>query len=437
MPYKTSYDLFEAWVERCLKDSRSLLFDEPDIWTEANIDKTRQTMLKRLIEGSRKRWEEKLEIQFSDSDDKTWLMLCDLATLHYCPNSHVNNLIFFEKIVNKQKMNYEEIRKKTKSVQDTSGVARMGYDYNRHLWFSIGYWSCFALKYKQNQNLREIVEKLIQGQPCWEESERMFHVKNIIDDEFKQDMNDKPVNEKNKPHSNILLHMLCPKYHYRMFSFRDRADCMSTFSKYLNGKEKTENERIYTISEKLKQDPSLEIEDSPSLGESRFVNFYIEPLKSRWKKGKIVYKQERINTAKPLEQKELDKRGSRPVKTEKVSQKLTYKTDNRISGTVLRNASFKCEFDETHETFKKNKTDYPFVEAHHLIPMAKAGEFYPIQIDRAENIVALCPNCHRAVHLGNKEEKEIRLKKLYDMKIDGLREKGFNITFKKLMQFYK
>ena len=38
MPYKTVHDLFEVWVERCLEKDNSLLFDEPGLWNEENLN---------------------------------------------------------------------------------------------------------------------------------------------------------------------------------------------------------------------------------------------------------------------------------------------------------------------------------------------------------------------------------------------------------------
>ena len=46
-----------------------------------------------------------------------------------------------------------------------------------------------------------------------------------------------------------------------------------------------------------------------------------------------------------------------------------------------------------------------FVEVHHLIPMEKQNDFED-SLDVPENIVALCPNCHRKIHLASKSEKQ-------------------------------
>ena len=60
---------------------------------------------------------------------------------------------------------------------------------------------------------------------------------------------------------------------------------------------------------------------------------------------------------------------------------------------------------ENHATFESiHGTQY--LEAHHLIPMKAQKDFLSenINLDRLENIVALCPNCHKAVHYGTRSE---------------------------------
>ena len=69
-----------------------------------------------------------------------------------------------------------------------------------------------------------------------------------------------------------------------------------------------------------------------------------------------------------------------------------------------------CELDNSHKTFQQeNSRNY--VEGHHAIPM-HAQEDFEHSIDVPENIVALCPNCHRKVHLSNVETKNEIVHKL-------------------------
>lgn len=109
--------------------------------------------------------------------------------------------------------------------------------------------------------------------------------------------------------------------------------------------------------------------------------------------------------------------------------------DANISFTALYSANFKCENDNSHETFVSDKTGHQFVEAHHLIPMEFQSEF-DVSIDVPENIISLCPNCHRAFHNSSKEFKEILVDKFYKSRINLLRQRSIEIEKEKLLEYY-
>ena len=71
--------------------------------------------------------------------------------------------------------------------------------------------------------------------------------------------------------------------------------------------------------------------------------------------------------------------------------------DAQVKEAALNNADFLCENDNTHQSFIwKRYSDKQYVEGHHLIPMNAQDDFRDINLDRTENIFALCPACHRA-----------------------------------------
>lgn len=112
-----------------------------------------------------------------------------------------------------------------------------------------------------------------------------------------------------------------------------------------------------------------------------------------------------------------------------------YKTNPRISKTALQLSDFKCEIDKDgHITFMA-KIGRPFMEAHHLVPM-KAQKDFSVNLDRVENIVSLCPNCHSAIHLGNDATRLDCLRKLYEQRVSKLRAVGINISFGDLFSKY-
>lgn len=112
-----------------------------------------------------------------------------------------------------------------------------------------------------------------------------------------------------------------------------------------------------------------------------------------------------------------------------------YSTDYRISKTALSIASFQCEIDSTHKTFKtKYKIDY--AEAHHLIPMKEQKNYPTVNIDRTENIICLCPTCHRAMHYAENSYRDERIKKIFNKRKDLLRKIGIDLSDKIIFKMY-
>lgn len=76
----------------------------------------------------------------------------------------------------------------------------------------------------------------------------------------------------------------------------------------------------------------------------------------------------------------------------------------------------KCELEKSvrHTTFvKENGLNY--YEAHHLIEQCngKKEKFPKEIIDNKINIINLCPNCHKKIHNGKKEDREAMVEELY------------------------
>lgn len=111
-----------------------------------------------------------------------------------------------------------------------------------------------------------------------------------------------------------------------------------------------------------------------------------------------------------------------------------------ISKQVLRKSNFKCMFDNSHETFLTNK-GIPYMEGHHLIPCTVSNAKYfwsqnKRNIDCIENIICLCPTCHRRIHFGSNDEKDMIIKSLYKRQISSLQVAGFDISVDELLSLY-
>ena len=87
-----------------------------------------------------------------------------------------------------------------------------------------------------------------------------------------------------------------------------------------------------------------------------------------------------------------------------------------------------------HHLFKtkKGKT---YLEAHHLIPISVCKEFNS-NIDIPENIVCLCPSCHREIHHG--EDAERMISELYEERKEVLEKKNIRLVggLKQLLEYY-
>lgn len=111
-----------------------------------------------------------------------------------------------------------------------------------------------------------------------------------------------------------------------------------------------------------------------------------------------------------------------------------FPTDTRLAKTALMLAEYKCELNPSHITFT-SKNDTPFMEAHHLVPMTAQVDFI-VNLDRVENIVSLCPNCHSAIHYGTDSERKLLLTKLFNARREKLKSVGIDINFNTLFSKY-
>ena len=85
---------------------------------------------------------------------------------------------------------------------------------------------------------------------------------------------------------------------------------------------------------------------------------------------------------------------------------------DRIKGNyVLKQQGYKCQIDESHKTFT-TKNGNIYMEKHHLIPMEYYDSF-EYSLDDISNIVSLCPTCHRKIHLGEANERNKMIEKLF------------------------
>jgi len=80
----------------------------------------------------------------------------------------------------------------------------------------------------------------------------------------------------------------------------------------------------------------------------------------------------------------------------------TYYRDPLVKSWILQQANGKCENCNSNGPFISN-LGIPFLEIHHVNHLSQGGS------DTTDNAVALCPNCHRALHYANNKVESIEV----------------------------
>lgn len=117
-----------------------------------------------------------------------------------------------------------------------------------------------------------------------------------------------------------------------------------------------------------------------------------------------------------------------------VKNERLYPRNKAVSKNALNKAGYRCEVDSKHPTFRRRNTPLNYTEPHHIVPMSKQDHF-EISLDVEENIISLCCNCHKQIHLG--QGFEDMLEKIYTEREGLLKKVGIDISLENLVLFYK
>ncbi|MDD6088388.1 MAG: HNH endonuclease signature motif containing protein [Desulfovibrionaceae bacterium] len=147
-------------------------------------------------------------------------------------------------------------------------------------------------------------------------------------------------------------------------------------------------------------------------GEERIV--WVFPIKSKQLNTYIsekIYKEniaEKLKTIKHISFEELKKlaqnNSSKKVSTRTVVTNISERNVT-IAEYAKRRANGVCQLCGQQAPFV-DKMGSPYLESHHIIWLSNGGE------DSIMNTVALCPNCHRKIHILNNKEDSEKLKKV-------------------------
>lgn len=123
-----------------------------------------------------------------------------------------------------------------------------------------------------------------------------------------------------------------------------------------------------------------------------------------------VYYQDKIKKIRKLSKDNLEQivREKNNVKTSyRTIKTTTYIRDPYIAEYAKLRANGFCQLCEEKAPFY-TKNNKPYLEAHHLKWLSKGGT------DTIDNVVALCPNCHRKMHELNDKDDIKKLKMVLD-----------------------
>lgn len=81
-----------------------------------------------------------------------------------------------------------------------------------------------------------------------------------------------------------------------------------------------------------------------------------------------------------------------PEKVE--SKSFTYKRNPDVTAEALFRAKGICQKCQNAAPFLRKIDSTPYLEVHHIVALSDGGE------DSLENVIAICPNCHRQIHHG-------------------------------------
>ncbi|MDP3993441.1 MAG: HNH endonuclease [bacterium] len=108
---------------------------------------------------------------------------------------------------------------------------------------------------------------------------------------------------------------------------------------------------------------------------------------------------------------------------------------SKIKGDfVLKMRNYKCEGNLSHNTFI-TPNGFPYMEKHHLIPMKYYDEF-EYDLDDINNLISLCPVCHRKIHYGKTDEKVSLIESLWNKHKTDLEKSNLSIEISELKKKY-
>ncbi|CAM4156379.1 HNH endonuclease [Vibrio agarivorans] len=120
-----------------------------------------------------------------------------------------------------------------------------------------------------------------------------------------------------------------------------------------------------------------------------------ETIKESQAEYKVTFENEvneSLDDSSENRQRRLAFRSTKPKVVYRLVQ--DYRRDPDVVAEALYRAEGFCEKCKEKAPFIKRSNGEPYLEVHHIIPLSQGG------LDSLENVISLCPNCHREIHFG-------------------------------------
>lgn len=120
-----------------------------------------------------------------------------------------------------------------------------------------------------------------------------------------------------------------------------------------------------------------------------------ETIKESQAEYKVTFENEvneSLDDSSENRQRRLASRSTKPKVVYRLVQ--DYRRDPDVVAEALYRAEGFCENCKEKAPFIKRSNGEPYLEVHHIIPLSQGG------LDSLENVISLCPNCHREIHFG-------------------------------------
>lgn len=96
-------------------------------------------------------------------------------------------------------------------------------------------------------------------------------------------------------------------------------------------------------------------------------------------------------------------------------------------------AGYKCEMNKKHISFIAEQSKKQYMEGHHVIPIHFQSRF-DNSLDIYANIICMCPICHRKIHYGLKEDRQIMMNQIYYQRANRLSNCGIKLSKLEFME---